>query len=528
MKPQYHQIPEELRTLPNWIVWRLEKRATKAGVVQQTKVPYNARSQKHAKSNDPATWSSFSDASEALKRGYNGLGFCLSYPYVGVDLDGCRGKTPEPWAQQILDELDSYYEASPSGNGIHVLVKGELPDGPRQKDFKDRDHHGVGLYDAVRGRYLTMTGWRLSRNGGIAERTAELQRIHARLFPPQAKAKTKAKAEAGAAMPDDDLIARARKANDGGKFSRLWDGRWEGAYVSQSEADLALCMKLAFWTGRDTGRIDALFRRSAMMREKWNRADYREATIVKAIEQTKEIYRSKKSWSPPQGSLMIAANAVEISIDTLNSMAIFHGRIEIQSVARRGSMIIATTANAQEIILPTVNDLISFAKARAAIAEGTAVLLPQPPKGQVSEIWDPAAQMILRLAERSAMKIEPVLKSECRDLLIQMWRYSKQPSAKNSEEFMEYLVQIRKSIRNRESPSPPCVFIAEGFCWVHVPTFRNWLSLPMLTNRLYPLADIRNGLLLLGFDYVKDVTRGHAGDEESASLWRGPVDVLLE
>ena len=61
------------------------------------------------------------------------------------------------------------------------MVKGELPLGPRQKDFKDRDHHGVGLYDAAGARYMTLTGCRIGGNGVIAERTAELQRIHARL-----------------------------------------------------------------------------------------------------------------------------------------------------------------------------------------------------------------------------------------------------------------------------------------------------------------------------------------------------------
>src|SRR5215831_20606207 len=128
------------------------------------------------------------------------------------------------------------------------MVKGELPLGPRQKDFKDRDHHGVGLYDAAGARYMTLTGCRIGGNGVIAERTAELQRIHARLFPPKPKTNTK---EPHASMPDHDLIARACKANDSGKFSRLWNGQWEGDYASQNEADLALCVKLSFWTNRD-------------------------------------------------------------------------------------------------------------------------------------------------------------------------------------------------------------------------------------------------------------------------------------
>jgi primase-polymerase (primpol)-like protein len=91
MKPRYDEIPEELRLLRNWVVWKSEKRTNSKGVVSRTKVPYCARNDKHAKSNNPATWSEFGAATEALKRGnYQGIGFCLSEPFVGIDLDGCR------------------------------------------------------------------------------------------------------------------------------------------------------------------------------------------------------------------------------------------------------------------------------------------------------------------------------------------------------------------------------------------------------------------------------------------------------
>jgi hypothetical protein len=528
VNPRYDQIPKELRALPNWVVWRLEKRANKCGVVKDTKVPYNARTGRMAKSNDPVTWSEFDVAVAALERGYDGIGFCLTTGLVGADLDGCRPHgTDEPWAAEIIGELNSYSEVSPSGTGVRVIVKGSLPDGPREKDFKDRDHHGIGLYDAARGRYLTMTGMRIGGNGAIAERTAELRRIHARLFPP--KPKSKPKAMTGSVLSDSDVIERAQKAKDGGKFSRLWNGQWEGHYASQSEADLALCMKLAFWTQRDAGRIDALFRQSGLMRDKWERADYCNATIGRAIDQTTETWKPRgSSWSPTDSPLVLASAAVEPTIAVLNAMALFYGRLEFQSISRRGSMILASIAGDRQIIFPTMTDLTSFARARAAIAEGADVLLPQPPKNQVSKIWDPAAGLIIRLAAQNAIRVEHVLKAECKDLLILMWRYAKQPTASNSRQFMEFLETIRLSVRDRGQPAPPCVFTAEAFCWVHVPTFRNWISLSSLTNRLYPLADIRQGLLLLGFEYLKDVTRGHDGSEESASLWRGPVDVLLE
>jgi len=258
IKPNYNETPEELRSLRNWVVWRFEKRIDKSGKVKNTKVLYNARTEKKALCNQPSTWSSFGDAAAALEHGYDGIGFCLTPPYIGVDLDGCRDETGaiDIWAEEIIRELDSYTELSPSGQGVHVFVKGELPHGTRQKDLGG-EHHGVGLYDAVRGRYLTITGLPIKGNRTIAERTGELRLIHARLFP--RKQKIQSGEQSGS---DDDLIERARNANDGGKFARLWDGQWKGNYASQSEADLALCMKLAFWTDRDTGRIDALFRRS--------------------------------------------------------------------------------------------------------------------------------------------------------------------------------------------------------------------------------------------------------------------------
>lgn len=520
MKPCYDEIPDELRALPNWVVWRREKRANKKGEVKETKVPYNAQSGRLAKSNDPATWSLFDTATESLKSGYEGLGFCLTHPYVGVDLDGCRSNgTDEPWAAQIISELDSYSELSPSSHGVHVIVKGELPLGQRQKD--DGDHHGVGLYDAVRGRYFTMTGSRIRGNGTIAERTTELRRIHARLFPPKQKKATPRKESGG----DDDLIERARQANDGGKFARLFDGQWEGDYASPSEADLALCMKLAFWTGNDRARIDSLFRRSGLMREKWNRTDYRERTVEAALAKQTETW---KEWSPGTETVTLVRSAVEPTIDNLNAISIFHGRIRFTSFSRRGSMILATTADNQQIIWPTMTDLMSFARARACIADGCDVLLPQPPRNKTSKHWDPAAEMIIRLAARDSQRVEHVLKAEVRDLLILMWRYAGQPRETDSADFADFLLHISAAVRNREQPAPPCVFLAEDYCWAHVPTLRNWLSLPSLTNRLYPLADIRQGLLLLGFEYQKDVTRRDGGIAHQASLWRGPVEVLCE
>jgi hypothetical protein len=236
----------------------------------------------------------------------------------------------------------------------------------------------------------------------------------------------------------------------------------------------------------------------------------------------------RAAWVPPAATITLTADAVEPTIDVVNAAALFRGSIRFKSFSRRGSMILGVTADDRQICWPTATDLMAFTKARAAILEGADVLLPHPPRNQTSKIWDPVVSMIVRLAAADAVRVETAVQAECRDLLRLMFRYARQPVARSSKDFMEYLAENKKAVRDRDAVAPPAVFCAEGFCWVHLPTWRNWLSLSTLTNRQYPLDDLRRGLFLLGFSYEKDVERGHDGDSERAALWRGPVDVLEE
>ena len=92
------------------------------------------------------------------ERGYGGIGFVFTPEddLCGVDLDGCLDPETgeiEPWAWEIIEELDSYTEISPSGTGVHILVRGELPEGRNRKGRFE-------TYD--RGRYFTVTGKHLA------------------------------------------------------------------------------------------------------------------------------------------------------------------------------------------------------------------------------------------------------------------------------------------------------------------------------------------------------------------------------
>jgi len=89
---------------------------------------------------------------------------------------------------------------------------------------------------------------------------------------------------------DDSIISKMNAAANAEKFRTLWAGKWnEAGYESQSNADLALCSMISFWCDPDApapnpDRIDRLFRRSGLNRDKWDREDYREHTLAMSVE----------------------------------------------------------------------------------------------------------------------------------------------------------------------------------------------------------------------------------------------------
>lgn len=116
-------IPLELKERVQWVLWRSELRDGKS-----TKVPYTPMGRR-ASSTDPTTWSSFEEV-ERVARRFDGLGFVFSAadPYVGLDFDNCFTEEGDlhPEARRLIDRLDSYTEVSPSGKGVHVIIKAKL------------------------------------------------------------------------------------------------------------------------------------------------------------------------------------------------------------------------------------------------------------------------------------------------------------------------------------------------------------------------------------------------------------------
>jgi putative DNA primase/helicase len=301
-------IPAELRELRQWVLWRYEEREGK-----RTKVPCRANKPTvRASSTDPDTWSTHEDALRAAGTdGMDGIGFVFteSDPYAGVDLDHCvDGEDINPHAANVLRELDSYSEFSPSGTGLHVIVRATV-NGGRNRTGKTPWAAEFENYD--RGRFFCMTGRHVPDTPrAVCERQRQLDAVRAKMFPPPAAASDR-KSAPGASADDRDLLALASRAKNGADFDALYRG--QHPYGSQSEADLALCNMLAFWFGPDHARIDRLFRASGLMREKWDAArgdsTYGAQTVARALEGRTEFYTPAEDGKRPPGQLAPGSSA---------------------------------------------------------------------------------------------------------------------------------------------------------------------------------------------------------------------------
>jgi len=271
-------IPTELRGLPQWVVWKEERRDGKS-----TKVLYDARTGRRASSTDSETWTSFDDAYRVCETDsrYGGIGFVFSPddPYAGVDLDGTLDQSD--W----ITRFDSYTERSPSGEGIHIIIRGRMPNGEGRKR---------GDYEAYsEARFFTFTGQHIKKTPAIInERQVVLELYIKTVFPDRARRQSPRQQTKRAPVSDSEILKRARDAGNGAKFQQLWNGDLSGHENDHSRADEALCSLIAFWTGPDHNRIEQLFYQSKLAdRDKWQtRQDYRDRTIAAAIDSRTEYY----------------------------------------------------------------------------------------------------------------------------------------------------------------------------------------------------------------------------------------------
>lgn len=285
----YEFIPNELKKLRNWVCWKaVPDEKSHSGI---SKKPINPRTGGQAMSNNPDTWSDFKTAVEA-SADFAGIGFMFGGSgYFGVDLDDMdiRGAV----ANEFIETLQSYTELSYSGNGVHIICKGRLPEGGRRRG-------GVEMYDS--GRFFVMTGSYCSEYVDIAECTEKIKPLHAKYLGGNVTpVSQKRDPHSGFISLDmQTIIEKAMNSANGEKFRKLYGGDWSD-YGSQSEADMAFCNMLAFWCGGDAEKMDTVYRSSGLMRDKWDRrqsgSTYGRLTVQKAVKQCESFYGQAQNES---------------------------------------------------------------------------------------------------------------------------------------------------------------------------------------------------------------------------------------
>jgi len=148
--------------------------------VKVTKVPYNPETGRKASTKRKEDWGSFDDVYETyLLEGYTGIGFVFTAddPFVGIDLDNCFDESGNlrDDARRAVDELQSFTERSPSGKGLHIICKGELP-GAGHCDNKA----GREMYQE--GRFFTITANTVGGLGTVKAGGAALNTLYSDWF----------------------------------------------------------------------------------------------------------------------------------------------------------------------------------------------------------------------------------------------------------------------------------------------------------------------------------------------------------
>lgn len=324
MSRNYSNIPFELANFKQWVCWGWKGRPLK--------MPVNPKIEKPAKAGIQETWGTFTQAVARINEGKcSGIGFefTQSDGLVGIDLDHCiEGNRIFPEAAEWIQQFNSYTEVSQSGTGIHIICKGSLPG----KAIKSKT---VEMYDS--SRFFALTGNVYNNKMALYEAQKAINSLYGKLVAAREKKQGDPtdRQSSNLSLDDSKLLKVAANAQNGSLFCDLFQGKYKKKYGSQSEADLALCNILAFYTDKDAARMDRLFRQSALMREKWDRSQsgttYGAITIQNAIDHCSQVFdpRTTAEQDLEKPQILTLSNVTAQRVDWLWKPYIPLGKITL-------------------------------------------------------------------------------------------------------------------------------------------------------------------------------------------------------
>ena len=294
---------ERLKREPCWIGWNRE---------HNTKVPYSVNGYKTGTSVDhQKEWTTY-DAVDAEK--FTGIGLVLQEGYFLIDKDHADPKSEE--VTSVVNSFGTYAEISPSGNGVHIIgkcdlsrISTEMRDGVLKLSNKYYSKNSKAGYEVYIGgltnRFATYTGNVISSSMNIVDCTDALLAFLETYMKREEEisiAVTENNDDRYITLTEDDIpeiISSLRGQKNGIKFASLFEEGEIPADKTASEADASLCAMIAFRAGPNPPLIDAIFRESALYRDKWDRSDYASMTIRAGIKACNGVFHHSLKKKPP-------------------------------------------------------------------------------------------------------------------------------------------------------------------------------------------------------------------------------------
>jgi hypothetical protein len=337
-----HLLPEAFAPMAayrQFIIWRAEWDGSKN---KYQKKPVNPYTGYNHNPHDPAIWLDHDTAIQTagLFGEEFGVGFVFTTgdPFWFLDIDNAAtGGVWSDLAQNLLGMFNgAAVELSYSGTGLHIFGTGVVPDHGCKNIPLDLEFY-------TQERFVALTGNQAQGNAAT-DHSVALSQVVPSYFPVTKGNTTGADWTDGPDPewngPEDDTALLQKMLASKGSAESVFGGKagvealWTAdidklatAYPDQSganpfdhsSADAALCQHLAFWTGKDCERMDRLFRQSALYRDKWERENYREPTVMKAVGLCNAVYSSKKKDAP----VLTDADSVapQNPTDTINTTA---------------------------------------------------------------------------------------------------------------------------------------------------------------------------------------------------------------
>ena len=259
------------------------------------------------------TWNTY-DVVKSVSDKFSGIGIVFDGSMLGIDLDHILKDSviQDAVSSKFVEVADTYTEISPSGTGLHTILKLSEPLVLVAHTFKPNGEIKYECYNEK--RFFTVTENIFQGHDKLRSVSAEeALKLLSILGYPWVKALKKPLKASKSDLTDAEVLNILFSASNGAKSRRIYEGDNSDYNGDVSAGDSSLCCMLAFYTNKDPQAIERIWLASPRgSREKvQQRKDYRDITIKHAIEVTEDVFKADKSFDKAQDYVKHSTGKVE-------------------------------------------------------------------------------------------------------------------------------------------------------------------------------------------------------------------------